>query len=134
MTAQKGVSMLLKIGPQASATTVAGLQVTTMTLNNEIVDVTTKDFERLENAVAGRWDSVDPDDSQWHRAGQLGIQVPTVKRLQQHRQRVHDGVREWRLHRRQLPDQQVRGVRAYNKEQTFTCTLESSGQPTLSIS
>jgi TP901-1 family phage major tail protein len=44
MTAQKGLSMLLKTGAvSGSPVTVAGLKNTTLSLNNESVDVTNKD-------------------------------------------------------------------------------------------
>lgn len=43
MAAQKGRLLLLKTGTGGGATTVAGLRTTSMTLNNQMVDVTTKD-------------------------------------------------------------------------------------------
>lgn len=43
MAAQKGRLLLLKTGTGGGATTVAGLRTTSMTINNQMVDVTTKD-------------------------------------------------------------------------------------------
>ena len=46
MAAQKGSAMLMKVGNAASPevfTTIAGLRSTSLTVNNESVDVTNKD-------------------------------------------------------------------------------------------
>ena len=43
MAAQKGSAMLLKVDISGTATTVAGLRSTSITMNDEAVDVTTKD-------------------------------------------------------------------------------------------
>jgi TP901-1 family phage major tail protein len=45
MKAQAGFKFLLKKGTASSCTTVAGLRATTMTLNNELIDITHKDSE-----------------------------------------------------------------------------------------
>lgn len=52
MAAQKGLSMLLKLGTVASPTTVAGLKNTTLSLNNEMVDVTTKSSSGYRTLLA----------------------------------------------------------------------------------
>lgn len=52
MAAQKGLSMLLRLGAVASSTTVAGLKETTLSLNNEMVDVTTKDSAGYRTLLA----------------------------------------------------------------------------------
>lgn len=57
MAAQKGKLLLLKIGDAASAsesfTTVAGLRTTSISLNKEIVDITTKDDSNYRQGLAG---------------------------------------------------------------------------------
>ena len=55
MAAQKGAALLLKIGDGASPeafTTVGGLRSTSITLNDEAVDVTTKDSSSLRALLA----------------------------------------------------------------------------------
>ena len=55
MAAQKGSALLLKIGDGASPeafTTVGGLRSTSITLNDEAVDVTTKDSRSLRALLA----------------------------------------------------------------------------------
>lgn len=55
MAAQKGSSLLLKIGDAASPevfTTVGGLRSTTITLNDEAVDVTNKDSSGVRTLLA----------------------------------------------------------------------------------
>lgn len=52
MAAQKGISMLLRTGTVASPTTVAGLRSTTLSLNNEMVDVTNKDSAGYRTLLA----------------------------------------------------------------------------------
>lgn len=52
MAAQKGLSMLLKLGTVASPTSVAGLKNTTLSLNNEMVDVTTKSSNGYRTLLA----------------------------------------------------------------------------------
>jgi TP901-1 family phage major tail protein len=55
MAAQKGSALLLKIGDGASPeafTTIGGLRSTSITLNDEAVDVTTKDSSSLRALLA----------------------------------------------------------------------------------
>ncbi len=52
MSAQKGISMLLRTGTVLSPTTVAGLKGTTLSLNNEMVDVTNKDSAGYRTLLA----------------------------------------------------------------------------------
>jgi predicted secreted protein len=47
MAAQKGSSFLLKDNSTGTPATIGGLRATSMTVNGEIVDVTTKDSERV---------------------------------------------------------------------------------------
>jgi TP901-1 family phage major tail protein len=54
MAAQKGLSFLLKQGAVLSTpTTLAGMRSTSMTINTEIVDVTTKDSAGVRTLLAG---------------------------------------------------------------------------------
>src|SRR5882757_8138252 len=52
MAAQKGLSMLLRLGAVSSPTTVAGLKDTSISLNNEMVDVTNKDSAGYRTLLA----------------------------------------------------------------------------------
>lgn len=53
MAAQKGSAMLLKVDISGTATTVAGLRSTSITMNDEAVDVTTKDDAGVRQLLAG---------------------------------------------------------------------------------
>ena len=56
MAAQKGSAMLMKVGNGASPevfTTIAGLRSTSLTVNNESVDVTNKDSSGKRTYLAG---------------------------------------------------------------------------------
>ena len=53
MAAQKGSAMLLKVDISGTATTVAGLRSTSISMNDEAVDVTTKDSSGLRQLLAG---------------------------------------------------------------------------------
>ncbi len=53
MAAQKGSAMLLKVDISGTATTVAGLRSTSITMNDEAVDVTTKDSSGLRQLLGG---------------------------------------------------------------------------------
>ncbi len=53
MAAQKGRLFLLKSGTAAAGTTLAGMRTTGMTLNNEQVDVTTKDSAGWRTLLEG---------------------------------------------------------------------------------
>lgn len=53
MAAQKGSAMLLKVDISGTATTVAGLRSTSITMNDEAVDITTKDSSGLRQLLAG---------------------------------------------------------------------------------
>ena len=68
MAAQKGSALLLKIGADASAaaasdtyTTVGGLRSTSITLNQESVDITNKDSANARELLADA--GVEPDRS-----------------------------------------------------------------------
>lgn len=53
MAAQKGLSFLLKQGTAAAGTTLAGMRSTSISVNTEIVDVTTKDEAGVRTLLAG---------------------------------------------------------------------------------
>lgn len=52
MAAQKGISFLLKQGTAAAGTTLAGMRATSLTVNNETVDVTNKDSAGARTLLA----------------------------------------------------------------------------------
>ena len=53
MAVTKGRDLLLKVGAVGSATTVAALRTTTMTVNNESVDITNKDSAGYRTLLEG---------------------------------------------------------------------------------
>ena len=53
MAAQKGSAMLLKIDVSGTKTTVGGLRSTSISMNDEAVDVTTKDSLGVRTLMAG---------------------------------------------------------------------------------
>jgi TP901-1 family phage major tail protein len=129
MTAQKGISMLLKLALDGTGGTVAGLQTTTLTLNNEVVDVTNKDSAGWKTLL--------------QQAGVQSVQITangtadsaaTFATLQGYAQvnsinpfQMIYGNGDTISGNFQISKFEISGT--YNKEQTFTCTLESSGQP-----
>lgn len=130
MTAQKGLSMLLKLSADGSGGTVAGLQVTTLTLNNEKVDVTNKDSAGWQVLLAGAG-----VQSIQLTANGTAVNDATFATLQASAQTNAIGAYQMVYGNGdtvsgnfQISKFEISG--AYNKEQTFTCTLESSGQPT----
>ena len=133
MTAQTGLSMLLKKGAHGAGVTVAGLQATTMKLNNTLVDVTTKDSAGWKTLLAG--------------AGVQSVQVTASGVFQNaagFKSLMTDAFAatsvEYSLFFGDvdyidanfiISNFEVSGP--YDKEQTFTCTLESSGAVTSSL-
>lgn len=53
MAAQKGRAFLLKDGTAAAGTVIAAMRVTRFAINNQMVDVTTKDSNGLRTLLAG---------------------------------------------------------------------------------
>ena len=53
MAAQKGSAMLLKVDISGTQTTVAGLRSTSITMNDEAVDITNKDSLGTRTLLAG---------------------------------------------------------------------------------
>jgi predicted secreted protein len=104
MAAQKGNSLLLKAGAVAgSPVTVAGLRNTSLKLANDMVDVTNKD--------SGGYRTLLQNNAFNNTISTYSVFFDNGDTL------------ECAF---QITAFEVAGT--YNKEQTFTCTLESSGQ------
>jgi TP901-1 family phage major tail protein len=130
MTAQKGLSMLLKLALDGSGGTVAGLQTTTLTINNEKVDVTNKDSAGWQTLLQGAG-----VQSVQMQANGTAVSDATFATLESYAQ--VNSINPFQMvyvngdtlsGNFQISKFEISG--AYNKEQTFTCTLESSGAPT----
>jgi len=52
MAAQKGSAVLIKVGADGSEVTIGGLRSSSITLNDEMVDVTTKDSNNVRTLLA----------------------------------------------------------------------------------
>jgi len=129
MTAQKGLAMLLKKGTVAgSPVTVAGLQTTTLSLANEMVDVTNKDSAGFRTLLAGAGTqalTITANGTADSSAAQASLEndafnntINTYCMFFENGDTIEGSF--------QITKFEVSG--AYNKEQTFTCTMESSGQ------
>ncbi len=130
MTAQKGRNMLLKIGTAASGVTVAGLTATALKLDNEMVDVTTKDsagwrtllqqagVQSITLTANGR-----ADDAASFATLQGYAQAGSINAMGM--VYLNGDTLDCNF---QVTSFEVAGD--YNKEQTFSVTLESSGPPT----
>ena len=55
MAAQRGGALLLKVDVSGTMTTIGGLRSTTITINDEAVDVTNKDSGGSRNPSCSRW-------------------------------------------------------------------------------
>jgi TP901-1 family phage major tail protein len=130
MTAQKGLSMLLKLGSDGSGGTVAGLQTTTLSINNEMVDVTTKDsagWRALLQQAGVQSISISANGTAESAATFETLQgYAQVNSINAFQMVYGDG--DTVGGNFQITKFEIAGT--YNKEQTFTITLESSGQPT----
>lgn len=131
MPAQKGRDFLLKIGTAAAGTTVAGMRTTSMTVNGETVDVTNKDSAGNRTLLAAAGTS----SMQLSAAGILSGSTQATTLLGYAMDRslntyaiVFDNgdTVEGSF---QVTQYQAGGE--YNKEQTFSITLESSGSITV---
>lgn len=128
MTAQKGISMLLKLAADGSGGTVAGLQTTAFSINNEVVDVTNKDSSGWKTLLQGAG-----VQSVQLTANGTAVTDSTFTTLRGYAvansinpfQMVFTGGGHTLSGSFQISKFDVSG--AYNKEETFTCTLESSG-------
>jgi TP901-1 family phage major tail protein len=130
MTAQKGLSMLLRLGTVASPTTVAGLRNTTLSINNEMVDVTNKDsagWRALLQQAGVQSITITADGTAESATSFETLQGYAQVNTNNTMNMIYgDGDTIEGLF--QITKFDVSG--AYNKEQTFSITLESSGQPT----
>ena len=130
MTAQKGIAMLLKLAADGSGGTVGGLQTTTLTINNEKVDVTNKDsagWQTLLQQAGIQSISITANGTADSAATFATLQgyaqvnsINTFNMIYGNGDTIEGPF--------QITKFEISG--AYNKEQTFTCTLDSSGQPT----
>lgn len=134
MAAQKGSALLLKIGADASAaaasdtyTTVGGLRSTSVTLNQESVDITNKDSsnarELLADAgvesvsISGSGVFTDASSEATLRTAFGGANIPNFEII------IPDlGTYQGKFH---IASLEYAGE--YNGEVTYSVTLESSG-------
>src|SRR5262249_31930359 len=130
MTAQKGLSMLLKLGSDGSGGTVAGFRAHTLDINNEMVDVTNKDssgWRTLLQQAGVQSGTISGngtvESSTTFETFQGYAQVNSINAYQ-----LTYGDGDTVSGNFQITKFSDTGE--FNKEQTFTCTLESSGQPT----
>ncbi len=129
MTAQKGNLMLLKVGTvSGSPVTVAGLRDVTMKLANSAVDITTKDsagFRTLgqgfgEQAITVTATGVTMSDAAFStlQNNAFNNSISTYSIFFDNGDTLECSFQITSLD----------FASPYDKEQTFTCTLESSGQ------
>jgi TP901-1 family phage major tail protein len=129
MAAQKGNSLLLKAGAVAgSPVTVAGLRNTSLKLANDMVDVTTKDsggYRTLLQGAGQQSVTITADGTADSAAAFSTLQNNAFNNTISTYSVFFDNgdTLECAF---QITAFEVAGT--YNKEQTFTCTLESSGQ------
>ena len=134
MAAQKGSALLLKIGATASGaassdtyTTVGGLRSTSISLNQETVDITNKDSanarEMLADAgvesvsISGSGVFTDVASEETLRAAFAGADIPNFEVIL-----PNFGTYQGKF---QIASMEYSGE--YNGEMTYSVTLESSG-------
>lgn len=131
MAAQKGRDFVLKVGTATAGTTVAGMRTTSLTVNGEIVDVTNKDSAGARQLLAGAGVS----SMSISAAGILSgsAQATTLLGYALDRSANAFGLvfdnGDTIDGNFQVTQFQAGGE--YNKEQTFSVTLESSGTLTV---
>ncbi len=131
MAAQKGRDFLLKVGTASGGTTVAGMRTTSLTVNGETVDVTNKDSAGARTLLAGAGVS----SMSLSAAGILSgsAQATTLLGYSLDRSLNAFGIifdnGDAIDGSFQVTQYQAGGE--YNKEQTFSITLESSGALTV---
>jgi len=134
MAAQKGSALLLKIGADASAaaasdtyTTVGGLRSTSISLNQETIDVTTKDSANARQlladagvesvSISGSGVFTDATSEQTLQGAFGGVNIPNFEIV------LPDlGTYQGKF---QITTLEYAGE--YNGEMTYSITLESSG-------
>ncbi|WP_020471463.1 phage tail tube protein [Zavarzinella formosa] len=129
MTAQKGNSLLLKAGAvAASPVTVAGLRNTSLKLSNSMVDVTNKDSAGYRTLLQGAGEqsvTISADGTADSAAAFSTLQNNAFNNTISTYCLFFDNGDTLECSF-QITSFEVSGT--YNKEQLFTCTLESSGQ------
>ena len=129
MSAQKGNSLLLKVGAVAgSPVTVAGLRNTAIKLSNTMVDVTNKDSLGYRTLLQGAGEqsvTISADGTADSAAAFSTLQNNAFNNTISTYSLFFDNGDTLECPF-QITSFEVSG--AYNKEQLFTCTLESSGQ------
>jgi TP901-1 family phage major tail protein len=128
MAADTGRNMLLKLGTGTGAVTIAGARVNSMTVNGEIVDITTKDdggrrvllgtggVSSVQMGVSGILTAGTASNVLSSRADAKSLDLYTF---------VWDGTAKTSSGSFQVSNFSVNGE--YNGAQTFEATLESSG-------
>lgn len=129
MAAQKGNTLLLKVGAVAgSPVTVAGLRNTAIKLSNALVDVTNKDSAGYRTLLQGAGEksvTITADGTADSAAAFSTLQNNAFSNSISTYSLFFDNGDALECSF-QISSFEVAGT--YNKEQTFTCTLESSGQ------
>ncbi len=130
MAAQKGRSFLLKQGTASGGTTLAGMRTTGMTINNEPVDITSKDSGAWRTYLEGAGTqslSVTAEGVFTNAAVEHTVRgYAMANSINAFGLLFGDGAYidgSW-----QVTSYQRAG--AFNGEETYSVTLESSGQPT----
>lgn len=128
MAAQKGISMLLRLGTVASPTTVAGLRDVQLTLNNEMVDATNKESAGYRTLLAqagvqsiqitGSGTAESQTSFETLQGYAFANSINTMNVIFGDGDTIEVGF--------QITNFQIQGP--YNGAQTFSITLESSGQ------
>lgn len=131
MAAQKGRDFLLKIGTVAAGTTVASMRTTGFTANGEIVDVTDKDSSGYRTLLAeGGVSSV-----QLTATGILSGSTQSTQLLGYVLDRSLNAYAvvfdDGDSIEGDFQVTQMQAAGEYNKEQTYSITLESSGSLTV---
>ncbi len=128
MTAQKGNNLLLKVGAvNSTPVTVAGLRNTAIKLANSLVDVTTKDsagYRTLLQQAGEQSIVVTADGTAMSDAAFSTLQNNAFNNTISTYSIFFDNGDTLECSF-QISSFEVAGT--YNKEQTFTCQLESSG-------
>jgi TP901-1 family phage major tail protein len=131
MAKAKGRDFLVKVGnggsPTETFTTVAGMRSTSMTLNNEIVDVTDKDGDAWRKVLAGagiQSMSIKLSGVMSDAASAMDMQAKAFANTI-HNYELVSGLGDTFAGAFQITSFERGGE--YNKEETYSLTLESAG-------
>jgi TP901-1 family phage major tail protein len=130
MAAQKGRSFLLKQGTAAGGTTLAGMRVTSLTINNEQVDITNKDSAGWRTLLEGAGtQSMD-----------ISVEGVFTNAAVEHTVRGYAVANSINAFGLLFPDgdtidgnwaiSNYQRSGSFNNEETYSMSLQSSGQPT----